>query len=278
MTTLDRLSLCTVPLELYFKDAQNETQLGQGTAFVWHTPRMGGYLVTNWHVLSGRNFFTGENLDRKNGGRPTVVRALFDIKKGSFDRRRWDFRIRDEEDRPLWLIHQNRKVDIAVLPIEAVIRPSSDPNVLIYPPLYPVNQLADAPIPIRVGMDVFILGYPFPIELPGYPVWKRGSIASEPDLSGLMSALGSEMKQVDYMLVDTASRPGMSGAPVIRRSWWNHELEASYPAVTGKPIDRFIGVYSGRAKTEKPDEAQIGLVWNASLIEEIIVGNRRDTE
>ena len=25
------------------------------------------------------------------------------------------------------------------------------------------------------------LGYPFEIKLPAYPVWKRGSIASEPD-------------------------------------------------------------------------------------------------
>ena len=44
------------------------------------------------------------------------------------------------------------------------------------------------------------------------------------------------------------------------------------------PIDRFIGVYSGRAHTDGPHEAQIGLVWNASLIEQIIVGNRRDAD
>jgi hypothetical protein len=140
-----------------------------------------------------------------------------------------------------------------------------------------IDKLANAPVRIGVGMDVFILGYPFAIELPGYPVWKRGSIASEPELAAVTSALGSAVKQTDYMLVDTASRPGMSGAPVIRRSWWNHDLQASYFAVTGEPIDRFIGVYSGRAHTDGPHEAQIGLVWNASLIEEIIVGQRRDT-
>jgi hypothetical protein len=78
---------------------------------------------------------------------------------------------------------------------------------------------------VRQILEVFILGYPFPIELPGYPVWKRGRIASEPDLASLAPALGSSGRRKvkfgahprDYLLADTASRPGMSGAPVIRR-------------------------------------------------------------
>ena len=42
-------------------------------------------------------------------------------------------------------------------------------------------------------MEVFILGYPFEIKPPAYPVWKRGSIASEPQLARLAT---------DYMLVE----------------------------------------------------------------------------
>jgi hypothetical protein len=273
-TTIDRLSPCTIPLEQYFKDSQNETRLGQGTGFVWRAGKT-DYLVTNWHVLSGRDFFTGENLNR-HGGRPTIVRGLFDLRAGFFDRHRLDFRIRDEENRPLWFVHPIRKVDIAVFPIAVVRAPITDPNARSL--LYPINELANAKLRIAIGMEVFILGYPFDIELPGYPVWKRGSIASEPALSSLMSALGSAVRHSDYMLVDTASRPGMSGAPVIRRSWSNHDIEPGYKATVDTPIDRFIGVYSGRAHTDGPHEAQIGLVWNASLIEEIIVGNRRDTD
>ena len=160
-------------------------------------------------------------------------------------------------------------VDIAVLPIEVVARPIDGPNP-IQLPLYPMNELANARLRIGIGMEVFILGYPFKIELPGYPVWKRGSIASEPRLASLTSALGSAVKQSEYMLVDTASRPGMSGAPVIRRIWSNYEID-----MIDTPVDRFIGVYSGRAHADDPDEAQIGLVWDGSLIEEIIVGKRR---
>jgi hypothetical protein len=127
-------------------------------------------------------------------------------------------------------------------------------------------------------MEVFILGYPFKIELPGYPVWKRGSIASEPQLASITSALGSAVKQSEYMLVDSASRPGMSRPPVIRRSWSNHDIEPNFIATVSTPIDRFIGVYSGRAHTDHPNEAQIGLVWDGSLIDEIIAGQRRDAE
>jgi hypothetical protein len=268
-TTIDNLSLCTIPLEQYFKDTRNETRLGQGTGFIWRAGKT-NYLVTNWHVLSGRDFFTGKNLDEEHGGRPTVLRGLFDLKTGLFDRHRLEFRINDEEDRPLWLVHRNRKVDIAVLPVAVVRAPINDASAFSL--LYPINEPANAKLRTAIGMEVFILGYPFEIELPGYPIWKRGSIASESELASLMSALGSAVRHSDYMLVDTASRPGMSGAPVIRRSWSNHDVEPGYIATVDIPIDRFIGVYPGRAHTDGPHEAQIGLVWNVSLIEEIIAG------
>jgi hypothetical protein len=115
-------------------------------------------------------------------------------------------------------------------------------------------------------MEVFILGYPFKIELPAYPVWKRGSIASEPQL----------VRVTDYMLVDTASRPGMSGAPVIRQSRTNHIFETRGVAMFPGTLTKFISVYSGRVPTDHPHEAQIGLVWDGSLIEEIITGSVRD--
>jgi hypothetical protein len=142
---------------------------------------------------------------------------------------------------------------VAVLPI-----PFKPEGLIIS--LYPLNVLANAKLRIEVGMDVFILGYPFKIEPPAYPVWKRGSIASEPQLARLTT---------DYVLVDTASRPGMSGA---RSSM----VEPGFVAVMDTPINKFIGVYSGRVPTDHPYEAQIGLVWADYLIDEIIAGNIKD--
>lgn len=252
---LDQFSLTTVPLQQYF----NDTHLGHGTGFIWKI-REQYYLVTAWHVLSGRDFFTGRNLSG-NAGRPNMLRTVFDVRTGSGDRQQWDIKIRDDDDRPLWLVHQDRRAaDVAVLPVP----PRPDGVDIVF---FPINVLANTRLRIEIGMEVFILGYPFKIELPAYPVWKRGSIASEPDLI---------RQTTNYMLVDTASRPGMSGAPVIRRSWTNHMVEAGVIAVVDTPLNRFIGVYSGRVPTDHPHEAQVGLVWDESFIEEIIAGNVTD--
>src|SRR5258705_10976046 len=113
-------------------------------------------------------------------------------------------------------------------------------------------------------MEVFILGYPFEIRPPAYPVWKRGSIASEPQLARLTT---------DYMLVDTASRLGMSGAPGIRRSWTNHMVEPCIVALVDTPLNRFIGRYSGRLPTDHPHRAEIGLVLDALVIDGGHAGN-----
>jgi trypsin-like peptidase len=243
MITLDQFTLTTVPLEQYF----DGTRLGQGTGFMWKIQEQ-YYLVTNWHVLSMCDFFTRANL-RKDAGRPNILRALFNIQTEIFEKQRWDIKIRDDNDKPLWLVHPSRRVDIAVLPIPFGLK-----ELVIA--LYPLNVLANAALRIEIGMEVFILGYPFKVEPPAYPVWKRGSIASEPQLARLTT---------DYMLVDTASRPGMSGAPVIRRSWTNHMVQPGVVALVDTPLNSFIGVYSGRVPTDHPHEAQIGLVWDGSL-------------
>jgi hypothetical protein len=134
--------------------------------------------------------------------------------------------------------------------------------------LSPINLYTARPLRIQIGMEVFILGYPFGIEPPGLPVWKRGTIASEPDIVRMTSG---------YYLVDTASRPGMSGAPVILRSWTSDYVEEGVRAITDTPATNVIGVYSGRLHAAT-DEAQIGMVWHVSYIEEIIAGNMRDTD
>ena len=77
--------------------------------------------------------------------------------------------------------------------------------------------------------------------------------------------------------MDTVSRPGMSGAPVIQRSWGNHLLPNNAMVTDGRNRTKFLGVYSGRVSTDHPHEAQIGLVWDKSYIDEIIAGNTRDT-
>lgn len=134
--------------------------------------------------------------------------------------------------------------------------------------IYPINTLkSEVDLAVEIGMDVFILGYPFGNDPPAFPVWKRGSIASEPDLTRIGRG---------FMLVDTASRPGMSGSPVIRRSYGFHLLSDGAHSIQSTPQSKFIGIYSGRLRTKNPMDAQLGMVWPIEDIEEVVIGKKLD--
>jgi hypothetical protein len=198
-TKIDQYSLTTVPVEQY----ANDKLLGCATSFVWkHGERH--FLITNWHIATGKNAQTEEQLTII---RPEYLRAHFNLRFDNFGKEQRDIKLYDNDGHQLWFAHpdfRTRRTDVVAIPLD--IR-SGDLDIN----LHPINLLrSEVDLAVSIGMDVFILGYPFGHKPPGFPVWKRGSIASEPDLTH--SDLG-------YMLVDTASLPGMSGAPVIRRSW-----------------------------------------------------------
>jgi hypothetical protein len=255
MNEIDAFSLTTLPVEQF----ANGQAMKSATAFIWKE-REQHYVITNWHVITGRNAVTGE---LESPARPDTLRALFNVRVGEFGKQRYDIKIRDDDGRPLWLIYpgRGRGIDVVALPLPM----SGDDPVIT---MCPINTLTSPPLRIRIGMDVFILGYPFGAAPPAFPVWKRGSIASEPDLVRLTTG---------YYLVDTASRPGMSGAPVILRNWTNDYVEGSVRAITDTPATNFIGVYSGRLGAPK-EEAQIGMVWHGSYVRDIIAGNMRDAD
>jgi hypothetical protein len=191
MTRIDPFSLTTVPLRL----CANKEEMGDATGFIWKDGEQ-HYLITNWHVVTGRNAQTGKLVTT---ARPNMIRTMFNTRIMDFGKQPWDIAIRDTDDHPLWLTHPLRQRGSDVVAIPLPIR-GDDPIVN----MYPINTLkSEADLAIRIGMDVFVLGYPFGTAPPGFPVWKRGSIASEPDLTRIGTG---------YMLVDTASRPGMSGA------------------------------------------------------------------
>jgi hypothetical protein len=255
MNEIDAFSLTTLPVEQF----ANGQAMKSATAFIWKE-REQHYVITNWHVITGRNAVTGE---LESPARPDTLRALFNVRVGEFGKQQYDIKIRDDDGRPLWLIYPGRcrGIDVVALPLPM----SGDDPVIT---MCPINTLTSPPLRIRIGMDVFILGYPFGAAPPAFPVWKRGSIASEPDLVRLTTG---------YYLVDTASRPGMSGAPVILRNWTNDYVEGSVRAITDTPATNFIGVYSGRLGAPK-EEAQIGMVWHGSYVRDIIAGNMRDAD
>ena len=237
-------------------------KLGPATAFVWQKNE-NDYLVTNWHVMSGRDVHTGQPL-HKLGAIPDsiTIRCLItsdehENAKGIGEK---TFSLVDENGCNLWLQHiQGQKIDVAVLPIEKTI------NQFMRQPL--CINIGACNMVYGVGDDVFILGFPRGLTKQfTFPIWKRGSIASEPRVP-----LDDDMPA---FLVDSATREGMSGSPVFARKsgavfFENHSMRSD-----GQVYMRFLGIYSGRYGADDEFTAQLGLVWHSHLIDEIILKGR----
>jgi hypothetical protein len=254
MIIIDPYSVATVPLEMFF----NATPLSIGTSFIW-SQSGSFYLITNWHNVTGKDPLTGRHLS-STCAEPNRLKAWLNTKCALGSKFQETIELRDANGAPNWLIHPQlgNQVDVVALPIA----PNTEPD------WHAINQLPALDLTLSVGHDVFILGYPFGIGPAGLPIWKRGSIAYEPQVFA---------PDQRYMLVDSASRPGMSGSPVIRRSWGTHATSDGSTIMNGTMETKFVGVYSGRLATSDPLDAQLGLVWPASYVSEIISGAQRDS-
>jgi hypothetical protein len=250
---IDEYSVATVPIELFF----NTTNLGLATGFVWEEPGR-FFLITNWHNVSGKDVFTKKHTSG-TAAEPNSLRVWWN-QKGQLGAKFANVEtIRDPANTPLWLVHPQHGNDIDVVALPIAPHPNAE--------MYPINKMSRTALLLQVGMDVHVLGYPFGIGIGGFPVWKRGSIASEPEVfpPGQL-----------HMLIDTASRPGMSGSPVIRRSWGTHQMRGGGITMGATTATELIGVYSGRITSTDPLDAQLGIAWPARLIMEIASGGRRD--
>jgi hypothetical protein len=253
MPTIDEYSLAAIPIEMLF----DRTKLSVGTAFVWKVDEA-YWLITNWHNVSGRDPNTGKHLS-PTAAEPDRLNVWFNMKGRIGDQVTKYVNARSDAGAPLWLVHptHGNKIDVVALPIQNY----DDVDMCA------INTMSSTDLLEQVGMDVFVLGFPFGFGPGGFPIWKRGSIASEPQITGSLQL---------HLFVDTASRPGMSGSPVIRRSWGSHLMANGDVNLGIGAATKFIGVYSGRLASQDPLDAQLGFVWPASLIPEIIVGGRVD--
>ena len=254
MATIDQYSVATVPIQIFFR----KTELSLGTAFVWQDGS-DLFLVTNWHNVSGRDPFSGKHLSA-TASEPDRLRIWWNTKGSLGNKFAEDHPLRETNGFPLWFVHPQyrNQVDVVALPVVAPTQAD----------MYPINQMPSDKLLLQIGMDVFILGYPFGIGHGGLPIWKRGSVASEPEIIDANRPV---------IFVDSASRPGMSGSPVIRRSWRTHAMEGGGTMMNGGAATKLIGVYSGRLSTVDPNDAQLGLAWPAKFVEEIVSARHRDS-
>lgn len=233
--------------------------IGSATGFFIRR-REGWAIATNWHVLSGRDPRSGQPR-HSSGAVPSICRY--------YVAERLDHQILwVPHELPLvnfdtggftWLQHprDGQSVDIGVVPL-------LNPYVGVAKDLLDESG-HDENMFVDLGGEVFLPGYPQGLSSGGIAIWKRGSLASSLEY-------GEGIDRRFY--VDTATREGMSGAPCLAVSNWQHYR---LDRITGKvevirrPLSwRLLGIYSGRLNPSDSFEAQIGVVWRERLLFEVL--------
>lgn len=257
---VNSFSLVSYYVEIFF----NEEKLSNATCFFI---RRNGklFLVTNWHVVSGRNADTKECLD-SHGALPNKLKIYLPQKmeKGDFAfelNRYCEIPLCDSEDNRRWfeLEKNGRMVDIALIPIKEE-EINGD-----YLPVEEVEEPFNENTKVEIAEDVFIIGFPFGRIGGIVPIWKRGSVASEPML---------DMEDMPFFYVDTATKKGMSGSPVIY--YKSRPVTLLREGKMSRYFTKFVGVYSGRLKTSTGNDPQLGRVWKTSVIAEILDSNCKE--
>lgn len=252
----DSLSLTTHHLHLCFK--QTDAVLSSATGFVYESGDT-RYLVTNWHNVTGRNPITGKCLSETLAV-PDMISTMFRTKDQPANCRREEIRLYldDQMRAPVWYEHpkHGRAVDVVVIPLPEALASEYK--------FFPINAIPfDTQYKEEVADDAFVVGYPFfDTTYLQLPIWKRASIASEPDVN---------IDQLPKLFIDTATRPGLSGAPVIMQRVGIHGMKGGKLSATDAigRIRSFLGIYSGRIGVDEL-KAQLGIVWKARVITEII--------
>ncbi|NAZ37479.1 serine protease [Rubellimicrobium sp. CFH 75288] len=248
----------------------NGKPLASATAFIYRKAGR-SYLVTNRHNVTGRDFFEPEKLlgyappDRLsfeyfvNGSKQEQTLALFNPAAG-------------------YAFLSDPRYDLAVLPL------SVEPDG--------ANRPERTDWLLEPGTQVVVLGYPFGFGTQGYPIWKQGMVASEPEIPFSLNG-----KDYPAVMLEGVFFNGMSGGAVcLKTKGARIRGDKSLFWSSGATYD-LIGVYSatyrlhreqkhpsdagetsccassGDNNAVRPAEtARFGLFWPLKLVDDLIEG------
>lgn len=194
-----RASYASIFIETSFRTEDGEFQdVGRGTGFLKQV-HGAPFLVTNWHVVTGRDPVDPANTLPDVQTSPTHQKIYLATKSNP------------EHFVPLGpvaLYDTNGNANWAESSLgparaDVVAVPVSLPEDAIT--VFVDEFMANGAKALQPGLDVVIIGFPFYPDRHAFPIWKRAMIASEP-------AYTIEGKPMVYL--DTPGRPGMSGSPV----------------------------------------------------------------
>lgn len=226
------------------------------------------FLVTNWHVVSGKDADTRELLSPKTGAVPNKLRIYLPqedenghlaFSQDSF----FELSLFRPDGEKVWyeMERENGMIDVVVIPIDEEIH-------LFHLPIETAEEPFNENTKIEIGEEIFVVGFPFGQIGGPIPIWKRASVASEPDF---------DINDMPYFYADTATRKGMSGSPAIIYKKRSMTLVDKGEGKFSRHFTKLIGVYSGRIGTGSGTEgdAQLGRIWKADIIKTIIAANEK---
>lgn len=268
-------SLCSVEIRKYVRAPGGEDMAsGRGTGFHYRDSRGVVWLVTNWHVLTGRRPDDPSRFVGEAAVSPYKISITYQSNTAGQFLVPLELPLYDEQGAPVWVEYKRELgVDLAAIPINL-------PQYARCPCVQDFSERDEEQfVP---GLDLTIIGMAFPHgqETP-YPIWKGARVASEP----AYMVMG-----VPQVLVDGVGVPGMSGSPVYRiargisvpkppgmskqpisgasSTDWLLSLDLS-KAEAGNVL-KFVGVYAGSTGTPALDRLSLGRMFIASFVDALV--------
>jgi hypothetical protein len=185
---------------LFVQPSFEGSPISSATGFVVPRPNEGYFLVTNWHVVTGRNPATGQPLNQQTGAVPDHIVIAHHVENALGTWHQVVEPLYSADGTPLWLEHPTlgRRVDVVALPLTL----TAGSTFIGYDP-------HEEGVAIKYGISrpLSIIGFPYGRTGGGLlGIWTQGYVASEPEL---------DFDDLPLFLIDGRTRSGQSGSPVI---------------------------------------------------------------
>jgi hypothetical protein len=242
---LPRASFASLLVEM----SKGGKSVGTATGFIVERDAK-RYLVTNRHVVRGE----------QPNALPLLPTDLIVMQHVAGQLGQWTPRSETlyAKGEPRWYEHPIRPLEIDVVALPLLNDAGID--VYGYDPCATIRILS-----AQLSEPLNIIGFPFGVTSGGaLGIWVRGFIAT---------AIALDWNGLPCFLVDSRTRSGQSGSPVIAFSPAGSATHVASGglATLAHDLEEFFGVYSGRIN-EKSD---LGIVWKAQVVCDIVDGKKQ---
>lgn len=251
------VSCCSVYIESIVQTPAGLKPLGFATGFLYAGPNGTRWVVTNWHVVTGRRPDDPGMLLRGKPASPISLRFSVEDPGGT-GRQLMELALYDA-DGPTWIeCDREQGVDLALIQLK------DTPRFRL-----PLSQsfAPNSSMTLEPGLEVVMVGHPFELGThAASAIWKSAMVASGRD-----NAEGRP-----WILVDAPGVPGMSGAPVYYRTIVSAQIggdrhSSGEHVASGRAKDRvkleLVGVYAGAVGEKALEELRLGRVFPIDLVE-----------